>query len=387
MSYGVIDITKNIFGLSAHSDALRKDEFWAVDDISFELKKGEILGIIGPNGSGKTTILKMLNGIFWPDKGEIAIRGKVGALIEVGAGFHPMLTGYENIYINAAILGMTKREVNKKFDAIVQFADMGDFLDVPVKYYSSGMSVRLGFAVAVHCDPDILLVDEILSVGDINFQQKCQTIMKKIINTGTIVFVSHNLHTVSALCDRAIWLENGRIEKFSDSKTVVSSYINRKMSYTKETAPIQKSKGRFMKFVDFSILNEEGRETNAFNVGEKIVIRFKCYADIPINNPQYGIILWTQEGIRVASMDTFLQGGSLSQVEGNVEAECTFELPSLLPRKYYFSVWISDAYVTTCYDEVTNLGYFTLKNAQADLYVPAQGVCYISSKWSINNEK
>jgi len=162
MVYGVTDIGRNTLGLSSHSENLRKHEFWAVDDISFEVRKGETLGIIGSNGSGKTTLLKMLNGIFWPDKGKITINGRVGALIEVGAGFHPLLTGRENVYINAAILGMTKEEVDEKFDSIIEFADIGDFLDTPVKFYSSGMYVRLGFAVAVHCEPDILLVDEVL---------------------------------------------------------------------------------------------------------------------------------------------------------------------------------------------------------------------------------
>jgi lipopolysaccharide transport system ATP-binding protein len=159
MLYGVTDIGRNTLGLSSHSEKLRRSEFWAVDDVSFEVKKGETLGLIGPNGSGKTTLLKMLNGIFWPDKGKITINGRVGALIEVGAGFHPMLTGRENVYINAAILGMTKK-VDEKFDAIIEFADIGDFIDAPVKFYSSGMFVRLGFAVAVHYEPDILLVDE-----------------------------------------------------------------------------------------------------------------------------------------------------------------------------------------------------------------------------------
>jgi len=170
MLYGVKDIARNTFGLSSHSDELRKDEFWAVDEVSFEVKKGETLGMIGPNGSGKTTMLKMLNGIFWPDKGKIAVKGRVGALIEVGAGFHPLLTGRENVYINAAILGMTKKETDKKFDDIIKFADIGDFLDVPVKHYSSGMFVCLGFAVAVHCEPEILLVDEVLAVGDLHLQ-------------------------------------------------------------------------------------------------------------------------------------------------------------------------------------------------------------------------
>ena len=158
MLYGVEDIIRNSLCLSSNSHLLRKDEFWAVDDVSFEVKRGETLGIIGPNGAGKTTILKLLNGIFWPDKGKITIKGKVGALISVGAGFHPMLTGRENIYLNSAILGMSRDEVNKKFDDIVEFSEIGDFLDTPVKFYSSGMFVRLGFAVAIHCKLDILLV-------------------------------------------------------------------------------------------------------------------------------------------------------------------------------------------------------------------------------------
>ncbi|MCK4325438.1 ABC transporter ATP-binding protein, partial [bacterium] len=163
MLYGTVDIARSTLGLLPHSGQLRVGEFWAVDDVSFELKRGETLGIIGPNGAGKTTVLKMLNGIFMPDKGKIIIKGRVGALIEVGAGFHPMLTGRENIYINGTILGMSKREIDKKFDDIVNFADIGDFIDSPVKHYSSGMYVRLGFAIAIHCEPDILLVDEVLA--------------------------------------------------------------------------------------------------------------------------------------------------------------------------------------------------------------------------------
>ncbi len=173
MWYGFRDILRDTAGLHPKSDRLRRKEFWAVDDVSFELRKGETLGIIGPNGAGKTTLLKMLNGIVLPDKGSLRIKGRVGALIQVGAGFHPQLTGRENIYINGAILGMGKREIDKKFDAIVEFADIGDFLDTPVKHYSSGMFVRLGFAVAVHCEPEILLVDEVLAVGDTGFQTKC----------------------------------------------------------------------------------------------------------------------------------------------------------------------------------------------------------------------
>lgn len=225
MLYGIKDIGRNMLGLSSHSEKLRRDEFWAVDDVSFEVKKGETLGIIGPNGSGKTTLLKMLNGIFWPDKGKITVKGRVGALIEVGAGFHPLLTGRENIYINAAILGMTKEEVDEKFDSIVEFADIGDFIDVPVKFYSSGMYVRLGFAVAVHCEPDILLVDEVLAVGDEGFQNKCFNKIGELKKNGTTtILVSHNMHIISTFAEKVIFLNNGNAKYFKSVAEGIREY-------------------------------------------------------------------------------------------------------------------------------------------------------------------
>jgi lipopolysaccharide transport system ATP-binding protein len=225
MYYGAMDIGRNMLGLSSRSESLRKDEFWALNDISFEVKKGETLGIIGPNGSGKTTMLKLLNGIFWPDKGKITVKGRVGALIELGAGFHPMLTGRENVYINAAILGMKKGEVDKQFDSIVEFAGVGDFIDSPVKYYSSGMYVRLGFAVAVHSEPRILLVDEVLAVGDEGFQRNC---FNKIgeLKKGHVatVFVSHNMHLISAFTDKAILLNHGEGRYFDNVGDGIREY-------------------------------------------------------------------------------------------------------------------------------------------------------------------
>jgi homopolymeric O-antigen transport system ATP-binding protein len=225
MRYGVRDISRNLFRLSSHPDALRKDEFWAIDDVSFDLREGETLGVIGPNGSGKTTLLKLLNGIFWPDKGKITVKGKVGALIAVGAGFHPALTGRENIYVNAAILGMTRKEVDAKFDSIVDFADIGTFIDTSVKYYSSGMFVRLGFAVAVHCEPDILLVDEILSVGDSGFRVKCLNKIGEMREQGmTTLIVSHNMQLISSYSDRAILLNNGKATEFANPSDAVKRY-------------------------------------------------------------------------------------------------------------------------------------------------------------------
>ncbi len=256
MIYGIEDIGKNMVGLNANSGKLRKNEFWAIDDVSFEVKKGETLGIIGANGSGKTTLLKMLNGIFWPDKGKITIRGKVGALIQIGAGFHPLLTGRENIYINAAILGMTKKEVDKRFDDIIEFADIGDFLDTPVKFYSSGMFVRLGFAVAVHCDPDILLVDEVLAVGDEGFQNKCFNKIGELKKNGTTtILVSHNMHIISTFTEKIIFLNNGNAKYFISVAEGIKEYT--KLFNEKKDLGIEKicTGNDKIKFHDININN------------------------------------------------------------------------------------------------------------------------------------
>ncbi|MFC1667675.1 ABC transporter ATP-binding protein [Candidatus Omnitrophota bacterium] len=225
MLYGTMDVTRNALGIKNNSERLRSDEFWAINDASFEVKKGETLGLIGPNGSGKTTLLKMLNGIFWPDKGKISIRGRVGALIAVGAGFHQQLTGRENIYVNAAILGMNRREINKRFDQIVEFADIGDFLDTPVKYYSSGMFVRLGFAIAVHCEPNVLLVDEVLAVGDIGFQSKCFNRLGKLRENGiTTILVSHSMQHILGFCDKVFYANGGKRRYYGATDKAVEIY-------------------------------------------------------------------------------------------------------------------------------------------------------------------
>jgi len=218
MLYGLEDVSRNALGMRSRHEHLRPREFWAVEDANLTIRRGETVGLIGPNGSGKTTLLKMLNGIFWPDRGRISVRGRVGALIAVGAGFHPMLTGRENVYINGAIMGMSRREIEQQFDAIVDFAGIGDFLDTPVKHYSSGMFVRLGFAVAVHCKPDIMLVDEVLAVGDRGFQTKCFKRMGELRDEGTtFVVVSHNMHTVGGFVDWVALIKDGKLSRYDDT--------------------------------------------------------------------------------------------------------------------------------------------------------------------------
>ena len=226
MFYGAKDIARNALGLSSRSGELRDGEFWAVNDVSFELRRGEALGLVGPNGSGKTTLLKMLNGIFMPDKGRIEIRGRVGALIQVGAGFHPMLTGRENVYVNGAILGMSKKEIDEKFDEIVDFAEIGDFIDAPVKHYSSGMYVRLGFAIAAHCEPDIMLIDEILAVGDFTFRTKCLHLLNEMKKQGTtFILVSHSMTNIIQFTSRTLYLDKGVLKADGPSFEVSTIYV------------------------------------------------------------------------------------------------------------------------------------------------------------------
>lgn len=204
----------------------KKEEFWALNNISFEVKRGTTLGLIGSNGSGKSTLLKLITKVTYPTHGDMFIEGKVASLLEVGAGFHSEFTGRENIYLNGAIMGLTKKQIDSKLEEIIEFSELSKFIDTPIKKYSSGMFVKLGFAVAIHTNPDILLVDEVLSVGDSNFQNKCIKKLREIVadTTKTVILVSHNMVTIQALCDKTIWLEKGNLRAFDETNKVISMY-------------------------------------------------------------------------------------------------------------------------------------------------------------------
>ena len=218
-------LARNLVGLKRGSSILRKDEFWAVEDANFELNGGEVFGVVGANGSGKTTLLRLLSGILPPDTGEIMVRGNMGSLIAVGAGFHPHMTGRENILVNGTILGMTKQEIFRQFDSIVDFAEIGEFLDAPVSTYSSGMYVRLGFAIAIHSTPDIVLVDEILAVGDSRFQRKCLDRIKAMRQQNTtFVIVSHNMQNIEAMCTRVLLMHHGKQLMLGSPREVIANY-------------------------------------------------------------------------------------------------------------------------------------------------------------------
>ncbi|MCW3054916.1 MAG: transporter binding protein [Chthonomonadales bacterium] len=237
MLYTMVDVAHDTLGLRQDRSVLRKGEFWSLQDVSFELKQGDCMGLIGVNGAGKSTLLKLLNGLIRPDEGVIRVAGRVGALIEVGAGFHPMLSGRENIYVNGAILGMSKREIDQKYDSIVDFAELSaDILEAPVKTYSSGMYVRLGFSVAIHCEPDVLLIDEVLAVGDARFIGKCRLRLQQLLNSGvSCIIVSHSLNMIEAFCSHAVLLDAGRILEAGPGKIATTRY--RQMILEGKTMP------------------------------------------------------------------------------------------------------------------------------------------------------
>jgi lipopolysaccharide transport system ATP-binding protein len=273
MLYGLSDVARNMVGMRANSGQLRDQEFWAVDDVSLEVKRGETVGLIGPNGSGKTTLLKMIGGIFWPDRGKVSVRGKLGALIAVGAGFHPLLTGRENIYVNAAILGMSKEQIDRQFEAIVDFAQVGEFLETPVKHYSSGMFVRLGFAVAVHCDPDVMLVDEVLAVGDRGFQAKCFKKMGELRGQGTtFVVVSHNMHTISGFVDWVALLQKGKMVRYDNTFEAVRAYAKLFLEDQRDDIERLLDGGKNVSFSDVRI------PSRTLAPGEDFVLEMKCLA-------------------------------------------------------------------------------------------------------------
>lgn len=223
--YGIQDIATDLVGLRKEDRDLRTKEFWALNDVSFELRKGEALGLVGKNGSGKSTLLRIIAGLIKPDKGKVRVKGRVASLIALGAGFNPILTGRENIYANMSILGLSTKEIDERFDDVVEFAEIGDAIDAPVQSYSSGMSSRLGFATAIHTEPDILLIDEVLAVGDMKFRAKCYRRLAELSQNGvTFVLVSHDSNTILSACNSAIFLSMGKVVKSGDSYAIMQQY-------------------------------------------------------------------------------------------------------------------------------------------------------------------
>ncbi|MHC4788029.1 MAG: ABC transporter ATP-binding protein [Planctomycetota bacterium] len=344
MAYGIFDLGRNLVGIRPDTARLRKEEFWALQDIGFELRRGEALGLIGPNGSGKTTLLRMIAGILPPDRGEILVGGRVGALIALGAGFHPHMTGRENVYLNGTILGMTRRELDEKFDDIVEFAEIGDFLDAPVNSYSSGMRVRLGFAIASRCDPDVLLVDEVLAVGDSEFRLKCHNWITEFMMRGkAVVFVSHNEAMIAKHCDRALLLWQGRGRFLGPTEEALDHYHealaerdaakSRAFTITDGTTCVE----------DVTVRDESGQPCEEFATGQSCLVdvRYRSRADLA--GGFVAIRFEALGGVTVFGTTTAHQGLDLPAEPGDRLVRLQISALPLVHGTYWVTAAVNDA--------------------------------------------
>lgn len=317
---------------------LRRDEFWAVRDVSFDLKRGETLGLIGANGSGKSTLLRVLNGIFPPDRGEVALRGRVGALIALGAGFHPHMTGRENIYLNGSILGMHREEIEAKIADIIAFSEIGSFIDAPVTTYSSGMYVRLGFAIAVAVEPDILLVDEVLAVGDLAFRAKCAERMRQLVDKGVaLILVAHDMNAVQSTCRRALWMDKGRPRMSGSAADVIEAYMT-EMDRQTVAASLEELKktGRGTGDIDITKLvlrDGQGRVTDCIQPFDAMTIEIHYKSARRIESPYFWIGIGSEFG-SVVGANMLFDGIRPPFVQGEGFIRCHFDRLPLVPQVY-----------------------------------------------------
>ena len=358
------------------------EEFWALSDVSFEVAHGATLGIIGSNGSGKTTMLKCLTGIYTPDKGRIRIDGKVAALLELGAGFHPELTGSENIFLNGAILGMTKRDVQSRFSSIVEFAGLERFIDTPVKNFSSGMVVRLGFAIASHVEPKILLIDEILSVGDQDFQRKSSEKIEEFRREGrTIVVVSHSLGLVQQLCREVIWLEKGQIKQVGVAADVISSYTGG--SYAQHSDKDDESRERWgtgdARINSIELIASDGLQTQLIESNAAVKVRCQITAHTRIDSPILRIKITKLNGDVIWATSTQRGTNTLRVLEGPATAILDIPKLGLLEGTYYLSASLSDPTGTTEFDHCQNWIRFNVH--KTNLF--DEGVVSVDSTWNL----
>lgn len=312
-----------------------KHSFWALEDINFEVMPGEVIGIIGRNGAGKSTLLKILSRITEPTGGKVELYGRIGSLLEVGTGFHPELSGRENIFLNGAILGMRREEIAKKFDEIVAFAEIEKFLDTPVKHYSSGMYVRLAFAVAAHLEPEVLIVDEVLAVGDSEFQKKCLGKMDEVSKTGrTVLFVSHQMGTIAQLCQKAILLEKGRVVMQDRANTVIEHYINQRKSKSAFYTANETARAREMFVETATILNDDGDEQTSFRHDEAVNVNVKCRINNFLRGVELRLVVRDSRSITVFTTDVELN----SINEANEDFVVNFKIPAGVLRPSNFSL-------------------------------------------------
>lgn len=336
-------------------------DFWGLRDISFEVRKGEIMGVVGVNGSGKTTLLRILCGVLRPDRGRMAVDGRICPLLEVGTGFEPELSGRDNVFLNGAVLGIKKTDLQKCFDSIVDFAELDEFIDTPLKHYSSGMKMRLGFSIAIHGAPDVLLVDEALSVGDLAFQAKCLDAIARLKERGiTTLFVSHTMDTVKHLCSSAIWLHQGEIRALGDVTTVVNGYL--KESDQREKAQMERHWNQIRTTIDprqkplvvsvdtVRFLDKDRNPTIRFDPLDPLIAEIGYTAREKIKNPIFGIAIHRADGVHICGPNTRECEYEMECIEGRGVVEFSIRSLKLLSGVYLLTVGVFDADHVHAYD-------------------------------------
>jgi lipopolysaccharide transport system ATP-binding protein len=363
-----------------------KDEtFWALEDVSLEVREGEVLGLIGRNGAGKTTLLKILSRITKPSTGWAEIHGRVGSLLEVGTGFHPELTGRENTFLSGAILGMGKSEITRKFDEIVAFAELERFIDTPVKHYSSGMYVRLAFAVAAHLEPEILLVDEVLAVGDINFQKKCLGKMGEVAKGGrTVVLVSHQVNQIRRLCERVVWVDGGKVRQSGTTHEVVSAYESAMARGERDQDSLKPSARRFSKarFLKWEIANPASEPSHTLLSAGPVTVSFTIELAQPVRKAQHGVALFnTDRQLMWANANSNLA------LEGGVHVlSVSFSSLPLRPGMYQWQVsfWDEDVMLDLwdCFPEMN-----IATDVQQHPFDEWNGILNLHSQFSVEDDR
>ena len=356
----------------------KNDNIWALRDVSFHVEGGEVIGIIGRNGAGKSTLLKVLSKITYPTSGVMKVYGRIASLLEVGTGFHSELTGRENIYLNGSILGMRKKEIEAKLDGIVSFAGVEKFLDTPVKHYSSGMGLRLGFAVAAHLEPDVLLVDEVLAVGDAEFQKKCLGAMRHIGSGGrTVLFVSHNMAAIENLCSRAIWIDNGQIRQDGEARAVIQAYLSMFTAAQRTSHDLRRLESRdglgAVRYTGIEFLGTDQQSEPVVRSGDGLVVRLYYQAEERISYPLFGFELYTELGTMVTAINTWgtgLEIPSLSPGDGWIDLEIDFL--NLMPARYYVSLRLSSGGGWVKQDHLDHCA--TLDVEASDFYQSGKGI-------------
>jgi ABC-type polysaccharide/polyol phosphate transport system ATPase subunit len=368
------------------------EEFWALKDVSFEVKRGDVLGIIGRNGAGKSTLLKILSRITEPTQGRVLLRGRVASLLEVGTGFHPELTGRDNIFLNGAILGMTRREIRNKFDEIVAFAEVERFLDTPVKRYSSGMYVRLAFAVAAHLEPEILVVDEVLAVGDAKFQSKCLGKMSSVAKSGrTVVFVSHNMRAIQGLCTSAILLRNGNLVMEGVPQRCAEAYLqsgdipDNGFADLATGNRVSRRGSGLCTFISFELLNQSGARSATFGFGEPFAVKITVLCTRKVQDVLLGFSFISSDGIEIMGTAAHDGGVRCNLNKGISVLECEISPMILTPGKFILRAAVFSR--DEIYDHIDEILEFDVLDVPAARALVPQnhyvGLVHVPYKWKL----